>query len=141
MKTIKIIDLLNKIANGEEIPKKIKIGNIIWTFDKKEKTYFMNDTCVELFYVENITKKLNDEVEILEEKEMCHKCHKYPAEYNQTYCEFCLGISELEEKKIPEKLNYKYINSFGNISQHKKSEEPMIDKINEILDYLESKGE
>ena len=28
---------------------------------------------------------------------MCIKCGKYPAEYNQTMCEFCLGISEPEE--------------------------------------------
>lgn len=30
-------------------------------------------------------------------KEMCHKCKKYPAEYNQTYCEFCLGISNKDD--------------------------------------------
>ena len=30
MKTIKIIDLLNKIANGEEVPKKIKYENDIY---------------------------------------------------------------------------------------------------------------
>lgn len=30
-------------------------------------------------------------------KGMCHKCKKYPAEYNQTYCEFCLGISDKDD--------------------------------------------
>lgn len=32
IKTIKIIDLLNKIANGEEVPKKIKINNVIYEY-------------------------------------------------------------------------------------------------------------
>ena len=30
-------------------------------------------------------------------KEICHKCKKYPAEYNQTECEFCMGISTKDE--------------------------------------------
>lgn len=30
--TIKIIDLLNKIANDEEVPKKIKINNVIYEY-------------------------------------------------------------------------------------------------------------
>ena len=31
---MKIIDLLNKIANGEEVPKKIKIKDEIWIYDE-----------------------------------------------------------------------------------------------------------
>jgi len=50
------------------------------------------------------------------------------------------GIVE-KEKKIPEKLDYKYRNIYGRISQHKSSEIDIIDKINEVLDYLKSKGE
>ena len=39
-----------------------------------------------------------------------------------------------------EKLSYKYINTYGKFSQHRKSEEPIIDKINEIIDILEKEG-
>lgn len=70
---MKIIDLYNKIANGEEVPKKIRVGNIIWSFDEKGKTYFMNNTNIQLFYVEKITKRLNDEVEIIEENKKIEK--------------------------------------------------------------------
>ena len=37
MKTIKVIDLLNKIANGEEVPKKIKYKT--WTFIYVDEFY------------------------------------------------------------------------------------------------------
>ena len=35
---IKIIDLLNKISNGEEVPKKIKFMNSIWEYCKNGNT-------------------------------------------------------------------------------------------------------
>ena len=30
---MKVIDLLNKIANGEEVPQKIKVGNKIYNYE------------------------------------------------------------------------------------------------------------
>ena len=115
---MKIIDLLNKIANGEEVPKYIKYEDNIYEFDTmmgdyysyKIKKWFSDKYCDG----RSLRGCLNDEVEIIE-----------------------------EEKKIPEKLDqtlnrvqigddyYRYImeNRF---------------KINEIidyLDYLKSKGE
>jgi len=83
---MKIIDLLNKIANGEDKPKKIKYDNRIWTYDICNKDYnemecgfyglFTN------YFDEAINECLNDEVEILE-----------------------------EEKKIPEKLNKQHFHN------------------------------
>lgn len=35
----------------------------------------------------------------MEEKNLCRRCGEYPAEYNQTYCEFCLGIVEEDEEE------------------------------------------
>lgn len=65
---IKIIDLLNKIANGENLPKKIKYYNVIWKL-KTEKDYFDNgDVDFLNEYFENqLTDSLNDEIEILED--------------------------------------------------------------------------
>ena len=43
MKTIKIIDLLNKIANGEKVPRKIKLYNNTFYFDKNNIFYYSTE--------------------------------------------------------------------------------------------------
>ena len=70
MKTIKIIDLINRIANGEEVPKKIKYDDEI----KSDIPYFIY---IKMGKCNNntIINFLNDEVEILEEeKKLPEKC-------------------------------------------------------------------
>lgn len=62
-KKIKIIDLLNKIANGE-YPKKIKYKEKEHEFNSKIQWYADYDGVYEWFISGN---KLNDEVEILED--------------------------------------------------------------------------
>ena len=67
---MKVIDLLNKIANGEEVPKKIKYDNDIWNYDEISRDYELFDVSGNLYLFDeelNITKALNDEVEIIEE--------------------------------------------------------------------------
>lgn len=110
MKEIKIIDLLNRIANGEEVPKEI-------VFEDKKYKYntgidYENEYGDYLLSVEPVCISfLNTKVEIIE-----------------------------EEKKIPEKLT-----PFE--APFLKNDEPdirfrlIIDSINEICDYLKSKGE
>ena len=70
-KTIKVIDLLNKIAKGEEVPKKIKIRDKIY-----EYKYTTNGTGYvtedwdwfnDMMFDEQLT--LNMDVEIIEEQE------------------------------------------------------------------------
>jgi hypothetical protein len=70
MKTIKIIDLLNKIANGEEAPRLIRIEGFNFRF--------ISYVSVDCFYVEEETSKywfdfmsieLNDDIEILDEED------------------------------------------------------------------------
>ena len=64
---MKIIDLLNKIANGEEVPKKIK-----WNYGEYS---YVNDTCknyandYEDFMSVVDGSCLNDEIEIIEEQQ------------------------------------------------------------------------
>lgn len=66
---MKVIDLLNKIANGEDIPKKIKIDNKILNLEnEKGIKYRFENSCGTLnwdYYIE--LKRLNDEIEIVEE--------------------------------------------------------------------------
>jgi len=109
---MKIIDLLNKIANGEDLPSKIKIGG--------EQILILNDSKDNYLYEDNDEYYgkclihwfcLNEEVEILE-----------------------------EEKKIPEKIN-----TFEELTQIPANFEfndiLLADKLNEIIDYLKSKGD
>lgn len=103
---MKIIDLLNKIANGEEVPKKIKYNNIILSYDKDLSDYYKYYGEYLFYHLFGKDKLdfLNNEVEILE-----------------------------EEKKIPEKLEILPDNEHY-------SNEVLYGKINEIIDYLKSKG-
>ena len=67
---MKIIDLLNKIAKGEEVPKKIKWLGKIYEYDEDEyKFYYQNGYSL---YREFFTEGncLDDEVEIIEENEV-----------------------------------------------------------------------
>lgn len=109
---IKVIDLLNKIANGEEIPKKIKINNVIYEYRGymycTEKANYQ-DIEDYLFGKWNFNI-LNDEVEILE-----------------------------EEKKIPEN-NFNYIYSCED--EHIMANfENIKTTLKDIIDYLKSKGD
>ena len=73
MKTIKIIDLLNKIANGEEVPKKIRIIDVYscdLIFDEEQKDYSVNGNYymfADQFEYKKPDEILNIEVEIIEE--------------------------------------------------------------------------
>lgn len=74
-KTIKIIDLLNKIANGEEVPEKIKYEGDILKYEKEVQDYFGvsktgNGSFFNYLFVNKKTAKfINDTVEIIEEQE------------------------------------------------------------------------
>ncbi len=72
---MKIIDLLNKIANGEEVPKNIKFMSSIWKYCKDGTTqdYINNyDKCLMEFIAIN-KDGLNNEVEIIEEPKKIEK--------------------------------------------------------------------
>lgn len=70
---MKIIDLLNKIAKGEEVPKKIKVWG--YTFlryeDKFTHIYYYATADEKYELMEQLygTNELNDEIEIIEEVE------------------------------------------------------------------------
>lgn len=105
---MKVIDLLNKIANGEEVPKKIKKNWIyIWTYDEiREQFTYMQETGErfdEDWLIENM---LNEKVEIIEP----------------------------QEHKIPEKI---FLEDMYSANEIKVIDIELENKINEILDYLE----
>ena len=63
---MKIIDLLQMIANGEDMPEKIKYNNIDYFWCKQCKIYERFEDVRKVLY--NDLENLNDEVEIIEEE-------------------------------------------------------------------------
>lgn len=122
---MKIIDLLNKIANGEEVPKKIKINNIIYEYIGymycTEKANYQ-DIEDYLFGKWNFNI-LNEEVEILDEPK-----------------DNSIERLDIEENAMTRNERYirKEDNKFVNLSV---ADYELAKKINEIIDYLKSKGE
>ena len=119
---MKIIDLLNKIANGEEPPKKIRYqANShkldLFTYNEYTGDYSREigmDLFVYLFSKTRITGFLNDEVEIIEEDKKIEKI--IPTSLK--------GIDNLDEK-----IEIVHIDTIS-----------AIEKINEIIDYI-NKGD
>ena len=100
---MKVIDLLNKIANGKEVPKYITYVNRL--NDEFETMMICKENII--YKLDNDIIELNSVVEVIE-----------------------------EEKKIPEKIN----NSYYHLGQDQQNQ-LFKNTINEIIDYLKSKGE
>lgn len=120
---MKIIDLLNKIANGEDLPEKIYFFNR--EFYLKENTYF-GDTFTLMHYIRE--DDLNDEVEITEEEK---KIDKYDTGLdNGSWNEESVKKGILEKNNIEDYL-VRVMKEVDNVKF----------KVFEIIDYLQSKGE
>jgi hypothetical protein len=118
---MKIIDLLNKIANGEEVPKKFRIKgscfkDLYFEYNEEYNCYDLigekfKDGCYVFGYSE-----LNDEVEII-----------------------------TDEKKLPEKLIPTSLRGIDNLDEKIEIERidiiSVMERVNQLIDYLKSKGE
>lgn len=131
---MKIIDLLNKIANGEEVPKKFEVNGRIWEWNVHSYKCELHSE----FSVTGLRydlSNLNDEIKILD------------IEYLNNDLGDKLIKPFLEEKKIPEKLkDILRIDDLippvdENMYRIWKQVIKNYNKLNEICDYLESKGE
>ena len=100
---MKIIDLLNMISKGEEVPSKIKFDNIIFEYDGD---YYSSKTNVLLEEYCHLTTSLNDEVEIIEEDKKIEKLDLILDEHFSND-ELQAYIKETQEKvnKIIDKIN------------------------------------
>ena len=128
MKTIKIIDLLNKIAKGEEVPKKIwlrRIWRVPMTYSEEAKDYYCTNNPNGIFedYFKSYNKEdfnLNEEVEIIEEEKEIEKIKSNGIDFYSdcinvwinkeetvAYCEFLMNkvnevidaVNELRKEK------------------------------------------
>ena len=111
---MKIIDLLNKIANEEEVPKKIIYKNVTYEYDEKSEDYY---TCYDRGLFEYLFKCcmnfLNDEVKVIEES---------------------------NEIEIPKHLSNEFIRDLDGIISDNDIK-CIAHKINEIINYLQYKEE
>ena len=122
MLRIKIIDLLNKIANGEEVPKKILLNRIVFEYqgddylykDEDKKEYWLFSACYtdKYMWLEDFLK---DEVEIIGDPkkiekwgegalEEMEKCTDYTLEDLQKYIRI---LAETQNELIDEINNLK----------------------------------
>ena len=134
MKIMSVYGLLGKIYNyNDDLPKRILFRDRIYELDDYnhyvyKKTYRTYGTYIDLF----------DETSSWELDDFLHEQ---------------VGIIENDEakkKKLPEKLkieqdtpssNYYIKNEYGTKCALTKHSKIIADKVNELLDYLESKGE
>lgn len=69
---MKVIDLLNKMANGEEVPKRIRVDNIIYIYEYCEHFYYTDNEAREDLLVRgkdwSTFDFLNWNVELIEDK-------------------------------------------------------------------------
>lgn len=66
METMKLIDLINKVANGEKLPKKILVDDIVFNISN-ERDFFNNKYGFLSNKIYLYKKCLNKEIIILEE--------------------------------------------------------------------------
>ena len=110
---MRVIDLLNKIANGEEVPSPIYHNNLYYDFEDGD--YFNQKTRNWLFNDSDIETILNDKVEVIEEDKKIEK------------------MSDFYEEQI---------NKNGTMSEpFNKHELKIISKVNEIIDYINKEKE
>ena len=104
---MKIIDLINKKANGEKTPKKIKFMNSIWEYERNGYVQdFQNEIGKCLMEIVPINKNgLNQEVEIIEEPKKMEKLKGYddniidfPIKMKDKINELIDEINKLKEK-------------------------------------------
>lgn len=123
MEKIKVIDILVNIANGEEVPKKIKYNDYIMTYDEDTQDYYNEPSCTYAL-LDDIHKKLNDEVEVIEDIPIISKLY--------VNNELQYDLTPKEDKKI-EKLD---MSDTHYMIDHTE----IMEKINEIIDKINKYG-
>lgn len=116
-KIITVIQLLNKIANGEEVPEKIKIrGNTLKWIEidfGEEKGYKVIDKNSIFYWLQDIIsldsiEDLNDEVEILEDntEEIEELDREVQVGYSDVELAHQIGLMKLKINELVRRINY-----------------------------------
>ena len=111
---MKIIDLLNKIANGEEVPRKFTYNGYLWEYDINNQMWFYyfgegkNHRFDRLFY---LNMCLNDEVEIIEEEK--------EIEFDN-FSSYTYNVGRVDESNIEEYIHTLFSQQMRLIENQKK---------------------
>ena len=115
---MKVIDLLNKIANEEEVPERIKVDNIIYRYENWEHFYYTDNEAREDLLVRGKDYSTNDflnwNVEIIEEPEEIdiQNIEEFSSEYTMNNIEFqlqdkinqiLLAVKQLDKRQKEER--------------------------------------
>ena len=124
---MKIIDLLNKIANGEEVPKNFIYDDYYWSWCESCEIFESVDELggsFNLYKYLTTEGNLNDDIEIIDDEEpkKIEKIITYKTNDGDEYFANILKVSKNGEYEITEDVSF------------------VIDKINEIIDYI-NKGD
>ena len=94
---MKLIDLLNKIVKGEEIPKSFMYNNYIFNLgDDKRYRDQEGDYLVE--HISYNFKNLNDKIQILEDKKIVGLTNRSGENYDKKLKEIYAKINEIIDK-------------------------------------------
>ena len=123
---ITMYELLRMIKD-DKAPKKIMYNNIVWEYVNHEQDYRSRHNA-ELFFNDEIDNTwimthLNTQIEILEEKKIPEKLETYKEVDDEIHFANILKVSKNGECETDEATSV------------------IVDKINEIIDYLKSKGD
>lgn len=104
---MKLIDLLNKIVNEKEIPKKVKWNYHIYIYDERYDDYYEETSA--LFQNEMsdgmLLKSLNDEIEIIEEDKEIEELVPTIECYRDSLHQFPYEKKYYDNAKMGDKLN------------------------------------
>lgn len=105
---MKIVDLIIKIANGEEVPKKIIYNNVTLEYDEEKEDYYPYYASGLFEYLfGSCLSFLNDEVEIIEEPKKLEIPKHIPNEVIQDLDRaICPANVKCIAHKINEIINY-----------------------------------
>ena len=99
---MKLIDLLNKIVKGEEIPKTFEYNNYIFNLgDDKRYRDQEGDYLVE--HISYNFKNLNDKIEILEDKKIVGLTNRRGENYDKKLKDIYAKINEIIDRLNKEK--------------------------------------
>ena len=115
---MKVIDLLNKIANGEATHFDTKLNDKSVSVRYYNDRDFSSSTDPEMLTIADIIKSLNDEVEVTEEDKKIEKLETYDIAGNIFLEDCCFKYIPIDKKKLTA------------------NEQVFVDKINEIIDYI-----
>lgn len=113
---MKVIDLLNMISKGEEVPTPIRFRNDYYDFDDGD--YFNQQHKRWIFNDNDISGILNDEIEIIEEDKKINYIECYFKNGEHYIEDSCFRVQPLEDLELNQ------------------NEIVIIDKINEIIDKI-----